>query len=477
MSVSRRHALGSLAAAPFVQTRRRDARRTNVVMFMTDDHGAWATGAYGCRDMHTPHIDRLASSGVRFRNAFACTPVCSPSRMTYMTGTMPSAHGVQDWLLPEDSFGPASPRWLEGHTAYTEVLARNGYNLGMCGKWHMGRDDQAQAGFHYWATVPGGGGTYRDPEFVHNGEKRKVTGFKTDAVGDFALEFLNQQRTGNPFYLLVPFYAPHTPYDFQPEAYRQWYVDSQFPCFPDAPMSPWQNPGLKEMFGKREPKLAYSALVTGADHNIGRILTRLEELHLREDTLVIFTADQGWNAGHHGVWGKGNGTIPFNMYEESLRVPLIWNQPGRIPAGKAPDPLVSSYDYFPTILEYLGLSAEADRRRVGRSYADFLRGRTPRWRDRLYFEYAYVRGIRTANLKYVERAEGWPTELFDLEADPRESRSVAEAPEYRRQRDAFHVELTRHFADLGAPPIAEWRSTTKQKLPEESRLLGPALRK
>ena len=149
--------------------------------------------------MHTPNIDKLAAGGLRFRNAFACTPVCSPSRMTYMTGTLPSTHGVQDWIIPEDSFGPASRRWLEGHLTYTEVLAKNGYRLGMCGKWHMGEDDKAQAGFEYWASVPGGGGTYRDPEFVVNGERRKIQGFKTDAVGDFAIDFLNQQKKGTAF--------------------------------------------------------------------------------------------------------------------------------------------------------------------------------------------------------------------------------------------------------------------------------------
>jgi arylsulfatase A-like enzyme len=238
-------------------------------------------------------------------------------------------------------------------------------------------------------------------------------------------------------------------------------------------MSPWQNPGLSQMFGKREPKLAYSALITGADHNMGRILARLDQLGLRGDTLVIFTADQGWNAGHHGVWGKGNGTIPFNMYEESLRVPLIWNHPGTIPAGRTPDPLVSSYDYFPTILDYLGISTSKHPERVGQSYAGFVRGQKPAWRDRLYFEYAYVRGIRTRNLKYIERAEGWPTELFDLEADPGESHNAADDPAYRAQREAFHKELTRSFSI----PIEDWRKSTRQKLPSESQRLGPALSK
>ena len=472
-SLTRREALAT-AAAPFVQTRRRGSTRPNVVMFMTDDHGAWATGAYGCREMHTPNIDRLAAGGVRFTDAFACTPVCSPSRMTYMTGTLPSRHGVQDWLVPDDSAAPTSRRWLEGHQTYADLLARAGYTLGMCGKWHMGRDAAAQEGFTYWATVPGGSGPYRDPQFVHNGAREKPGKFKTDAVGDYAIDFLDQQKSGHPFYLLVPFFAPHTPFDYQPEDYRRWYNDSAFHCFPDAPMSPWQNPGLRQMFGKREPKHAYSALISGVDANIGRVLARLDELRLRDDTLVVFTADQGWNAGHHGVWGKGNGTIPFNLYEESLRVPLIWNQPGRIPAGKSPDPLVSSYDYFPTILEYLGVTAKSDPHRVGRSYADFLRGRSPQWRSRLYFEYAHVRGIRTGTLKYLERAEGYPDEMFDLEADRGETRNVIDAPEYRPQREAFHRELTKYFEDQGAPSLEDWRSTTKQTLPAESSKKGPA---
>jgi arylsulfatase A-like enzyme len=439
-------------------------------MFMTDDHGAWATGAYGCGDIRTPNIDKLSASGARFTRAFACTPVCSPSRMTYMTGAMPSHHGVQDWLQPEDSYGAASHRWLDGHLTYSQVLAGSGYTLGMCGKWHMGEDDRAQAGFGYWASVPGGGGTYRDPEFVHNGRRAKIDGFKTDIVGNFALDFLSRQKPGEPFYLLVPFYAPHTPYDYQPEEYRKQYAGSAFPCFPDTPVHPWQNRGLRAMHGNRAAKHAYSALITGVDANVGRILEQLDRMGAREDTLVVFTADQGWCAGHHGVWGKGNGTVPFNMYEESLRVPLIWNHPGRIAPGRVLTPLVSSYDYFHTILDYLGIPAPApDQRRVGRSYAGFLRGEKPRWRDRLYFEYCYVRGIRTETAKYVERTREWPSEMFDLENDPGETRNVIDDPEYRKRRDALRADLDGFFRRTGAPPIEDWGRTTTQHLDKYSR--------
>jgi len=385
--------------------------------------------------------------------------------MTYMTGALPSHHHVQDWLIPEDSFGPGSHRWLDGFRTYPEVLANAGYTMGMCGKWHMGDDDKAQVGFSYWATVPGGGGTYRDPRFVHNGTEQKIEGFKTDIQTDFALDFLEKNHNKEPFYLLMPFYAPHTPFDLQPERDRKWYNDSNFPCFPNTPQHQWQSKGLAKMHGNREAKHAYSALISGVDYSVGRVLDRLDKLRVRENTLVVFTADQGWNAGHHGVWGKGNGTTPFNMYEESLRVPLIWNHPGRVKAGHVSDAMVSTYDYYHTILDYVGLEAPKDARHVGRSYAPFLRGQKPAWRNRLYFEYAYVRAIRTGNMKYVERTDGYPTELFDIEADPGETRSVANDPSYKKQLEALRQDLTGFFQKAGAPPLAEWRKTTTQKLP------------
>jgi len=466
--ISRRKLLAG-ATAPFLQTRGRAAsRRTNVVFFLTDDHGAWTLPSYGCPSTHAPNIEALAVGGARFTRAFACTPVCSPSRMTYMTGRLPSHHHVQDWLRPVDSYGPRSRYWLADQPTYSEALARHGYRLGMSGKWHMGHDEKAQVGFTWWNTVPGGGGKYKDPEFVKNGKLVRGEGYKTDLVAGGALEFLEEAKD-DPFFLYVPFYAPHTPYNYQPEAYRKWYDQSTFPCFPDLPMHPWQNRGLRRMFGDREAKHAYSALISGVDYNVGRILKRLEELGLRENTLVIFSADQGWNAGHHGVWGKGNGTWPFNMYEQSIQVPLIWNHPGRIQAGQTLHPMVSSYDFLPTILDYLGVPAPEDAKRVGRSYAPFLHGEQPQWENRLYFEYSYVRAVRTENLKYIERTKEWPSELYDLEADPDEKRNVLEDPRYRNQLAGLRDDLHRFFERAGAPPLEDWHSTTTQELTKYSR--------
>ncbi len=476
MNLSRR-ALFSAAAAPLLQTaqaqRNRRGKRTNVVMFMTDDHGAWATSVYGCSQMKTPNLQKLADGGARFDRAFACTPVCSPSRATYMTGVIPSVHSVQDWLRPEDSFGLKTRRWLDGHATYAEALADASYTLGMTGKWHMGDDDRAQKGFTYWATIPGGGGPYRNVEFIKNGQTTPKQDFKTDAVGDFALEFLDQQKDrDNPFYLLVPFYAPHTPFDSQPEKYRAPYEGSDFACFPRGDAHPWQQSNLRAHHNNTRSMQAYSALITAADANVGRVLDKLQELGKRDDTLVIFTADQGYNSGQHGVWGKGNGTWPFNMYEESIRVPMIWNHPGQIRPRQTVREMVSSYDYFPTILDYLGVkpSASARSHRMGRSYAGLLRGRRPRsWENRLFFEYSFVRGVRTETLKYVERTKDWPSELFDLEADPGETTNRIDDPAYAQRLATLRKEMSEWFTKAGAPPLEDWRGTTKQVLSEYKR--------
>jgi arylsulfatase A-like enzyme len=461
MGVSRR----SIVAAPFLWLPARTAfRQTNVIMFMTDDHGAWAMGAYGCKDMRTPVLDQLATEGARFTRAYTCTPASSPSRISYLTGEIPSQHGVQDSLVDEDSFGPKARRFLDGHSTYSEILAKHGYKLGMCGKWHMGDDTHAQRGFSYWHTVPGAGGSYRDPEFYTNGVRRKLFGFKTDLVADGALEFLDRTRN-SPFYLLVNFFSPREPYDFQPDRDREPYRNCEFGCFPDEDSHPKQNPAFARLAGRRESKVAYSALVTAVDRNIGRILRYLDRLKRRDETLIIFTSSQGWNAGHHGVWGRGNGTIPFNLYEESVRVPMIWNLRGRIRAGHVVTPMVSNYDFFPTILDYLGYGQARDPRLAGRSYADFLRGRALNWNNRIFFEYSYTRGIRTETMKYVERSKEWPSELYDLEADPGEAENVIRDTRYAKTLAAMRADLAQFFHNRSAPAIDDWRSSTHQNLP------------
>lgn len=464
MSIRRRDflALAGAAALPA-----QAPPRPNVVFFMTDDHGAWSLGSYGCRGMHTPNLDQLAADGMRFTRAFACTPVCSPSRATYYTGRLPSHHGVQDFLMGEDAAGPRSRFFLEGQTTFAHVLSENGYVCGLAGKWHLGMETTPQSGFEYWCTTLRPGGTFKQPEFSVNGERITAPDYKTDFVGDCAIDFVEKNRD-RPFCLVVPFFAPHTPYDYQPEKYRAPYRDSNFDCFPAEQKHPQRRRRFDRYHGDREAMTSYSALVAGVDANVGRVLAKLDELGLRENTVVVFSADQGWNAGHHGVWGKGNATIPFNMFEESIQVPLIWNHPGSIEAGSTASAMVSTYDFFPTLLDYLGVEAPHDPKRVGRSYAGFLRGEKPAWNNEVFFEYGYVRAIRTENLKYVRRTDGWGDELVDLEDDPDEVINRIGAPWYREQLQVLRERLDAFFEQAGAPPLEKWRSTTQQEIPIDS---------
>ncbi|HUQ93403.1 MAG TPA: sulfatase-like hydrolase/transferase [Bryobacteraceae bacterium] len=462
---NRRTMLTALAGALGATTSQAAAARpVNVVFFLTDDHGAWATGAYGCREFYTPNIDRLAAEGALFSRAYACTPVCSPSRATYITGKMPSGHGVHDAMVADDCWGPKKRRLLDSHITYSELLAKAGYTLGMCGKWHMGDDGNAQAGFSYWCTKAEKGSTYKNSTLVKNGAAVQIDGFLTDACTDAGLEFIeaNKQR---PFFLYMPFHAPHQPFNYQPERDRKWYADSTFPCFPEAGKNPQRRRNFENLHGNREAKTSYAALVSGVDFSVGRIVRRLEELGLRENTLIVFAADQGWNAGHHGVWGKGNATIPFNMYEESIKIPLIWNHPGKIQKGTTIPAMVSNYDFFPAILEYLGVPAPPpDAARLGRSYAPFLRGEKPEWRTELYFEYCYTRAVRTENLKYIERAENWPAEFYDLELNPAEDINMIGVRANHKRLNALRTRLRSAFEASGAPPIEKWHDSVRNVL-------------
>ena len=436
--------------------------RLNVVLIMTDDHGAWSLGCYGNTQAHTPNIDALAASGMRFTNAFAAAAVCSPSRMTYMTGKMPCQHGVQDYIVAAESRGDRRRRFLDGQTTYSELLAKQGYSLGMFGKWHMGDDTQPQKGFRAWFAIAGA--PYRDPAFFRDGEEVQLPGYKTDLITDEALRFIEANKD-KPFFAKVSFNAPHTPYNFQPEEYRRPYLNSTFPAFPQEAPHPNQIRVYRQHLGKVETRLSYMALVRGVDQNTGRIVRALDRFGLRKNTLVIFCADQGFNCGHHGVWGKGNGTLPFNLYEETIRIPFIWNLHGTIPAAESAA-MVSTYDFMPTLLDFVGAPPPEDRSLPGRSFAGLLRkGGQAEWRsDRVFVEYAYARGIRTRRFKYVRKGDGHPDEFYDLAADPLERRNLAREAKHTGAAARFRDELDTWFAQRGAPPIEDWRSTAKNVL-------------
>ena len=432
-------------------------RPANVIFILTDDHGQWAMGCYSNREIQTPVLDRLAAEGARLTRAFAATPVCSPSRATFFTGLMPCHHGIQDWIQ-EENVGPRATRFLDGQTAFTQVLARQGYKCGLIGKWHMGDSATSQQGFSHWFAMPTGGSRYQDGEMIWHGKTQVYPGYLTEMLTDKAIEFIEQSRP-DPFFCYLAYNAPHTPYEGTPEKYRQIYRDSPLRTFPDEPLNPL-NTGLgRANHRKRDSMITYYAMITAVDEQVGRIVRKLDDLNLRRDTLIVFAGDQGFMCGHHGLWGKGNGSWPFNMYEESMLIPMIYNQPGRVRPGLVIDAMVNNYDFPATILDYLGQPPL-----TGASYAPFLEGRKRPWRNTVYGEYQYTRMVRTERWKYVHRTEGFPSELFDLRSDPGERRNLIDDPGHAARVRELKADLDRWFAARGCGPDS-WKST-RQILPK-----------
>lgn len=429
---------------------------TNLVVIMTDDQGAWSLGCEGNAEAHTPVLDRLAGEGVRMAHAYAATPVCSPSRATFFTGRIPSQHGIHDWIKHEN-FGPRARYCLNDEVLLSDVLAKHGYACGLVGKWHLGDTIRPHAGFTYWYTMPQGGSQYQDAEMIWEGQVVKTKGYLTDRITDKAIEFLEARGKGDgPFYLEVQYNAPHSPHAGHDPELVTMFKDCPFASIPKLPVHPWASNSM-ELIGQRDPLMQYFAAVAGVDRGVGRILERLDQLGLTDKTLVVFTSDQGYCCGHHGVWGKGNGTNPRNMYDTSLRVPMIFRQPGRLPKGQVIDAMVSAYDFMPTVLDCLSLPPSPGRNLPGRSFAPLLRGaKVQDWPDAVFGEYGHTRMIRTRDAKYIHRADGGPHELYDLQADPGESKNLADDPQHKPIKIALRKQLFEWFdryVESGADPI------------------------
>jgi arylsulfatase A-like enzyme len=446
--------------------------RTNVLFILTDDQGPWAMGCAGNREIRTPHLDRLAASGARFSHFFCSSPVCSPSRASFLTGRMPSQHGVHDWIR-HGNVGDDAVAYLVSEVAYTDVLAANGWDCALSGKWHLGHSQLQQHGFSHWYVHPRGGGEYNNPEMIRDGELIAEQGYVTSLITDDALAYLDRHadtlETASPnsepapFYLGVHYTAPHSPWTGHPKSIADSYDDCPFESCPQEPIHPWSvGHGLTEgSLGNREHLQGYFAAVTAMDADVGRLLDKLDDRGLRQDTLVVFVSDNGFSCGHHGFWGKGNGTFPLNMFENSVTVPFLVSQPGRIAPGQCVDGLHNAFDLFPTLLDYLELSPPDDGvDRPGRSFADILDGSKrgdPSGHEAVvvdggepgrpeYSEYGASRMVRTGSWKYVDRGTDQPGELYHLKEDPDERANLVDDIGYGRRRDELHTLLQDWFA-------------------------------
>lgn len=426
----------------------KDTSRPNIVFILSDDQGAWAMGCAGNDEIKTPNLDRLASQGIRFENFFCASPVCSPARASIMTGRIPSAHGVHDWIrsgnvdidelseevketgLFRDEKKPIE--YLKGQIAYTDVLAQNGYICGLSGKWHMGDSVRPQKGFSHWFTIARGGCFYMRPDVVRDGKVVIEDEYLTDLITEDALKYLDERREDDkPFYMSVHYTAPHSPWDrdqHPASIYDEYYNNCPFDSVPDEPIHPWQIASCP--YGSRERRRellsGYYAAVTAMDMNIGKIIDKIEEMGIRENTLIIFSGDNGMNMGHHGIWGKGNGTFPLNMFDTSVKVPVIFSRPLHIPEGVVCHEMLSHYDIKPTILDYLGFENKEADKLPGISFAPILKGEHMPGRDRvvIYDEYGPVRMVRTREWKYIHRYPYGPHELYDLVNDTYEEHNL-----------------------------------------------------
>ena len=266
------------------------------------------------------------------------------------------------------------------------------------------------------------------------------------------LRYLDAHK-GERFYLSVHYTAPHSPWTGHPQDVVDSYGDCPFESCPQEPKHPWAISLTDRCLGNREMLKGYFAAVTAMDIGLGRILDRLEALGLRENTLLIFASDNGFSCGHHGFWGKGNGTRPRNMYENSIRVPFVLSHPGCIPAGRVEEGMVSAYDFLPTLLDYLGLPIPTEQNLPGRSVAPLWRGESMAGNEIVvvYDEYGPVRMIRTRDWKYVHRYPDGPHDLFDLANDPDERRNLADDPAQAPRIRELRGELEAWFARYVIP--------------------------
>ncbi|MBK9166967.1 MAG: sulfatase [Bryobacterales bacterium] len=411
----------------------RAQERPNLVFLLSDDQRWDALGAMGHPILRTPHLDRLASRGVLFRNHFVTTSICAVSRASIFSGQWAGTHGIRDFAT-----GFTDDAW--GRT-YPALLRHAGYFTGFIGKWGVGRD-LPESRFDFWRGFGGQGHYYQkrpNGQFVH----------LTELMGDQSIEFLDAAPRGRPFCLSVSFKAPHV----QDQDPRQFlydpanaalYQDVRIPVPETAepryinalPVEVQRSEGRRRWavrFGTpelyEESVRSYYRLITEMDTAIGRLTAELARRGLADNTVIVFTSDNGFYLGEHGLAGK------WLMHEESIRVPLLIFDP-RLPAarrGSTVDEMTLNVDLAPTLLAAASLPPVSGMQ--GRPLLPLVRGERPRWRREWFYEHHFshdgwipqTEGIRTNRWKYTRYLDTQPLfeALFDLAADPREARNLA----------------------------------------------------
>ena len=438
-------------------------RRPNILFIMTDDHAAHALSCYSGRLNRTPAMDRLAREGVLFSKAFVTNSLCAPSRATILTGKYSHAHGVRDNFTDFDTSQWTFPR----------ALRAAGYRTALVGKWHL-RSDPAD--FDYWNILPGQG-AYVNPYLIEMGQRKRHTGYVTDIITEIAIRKMKEWKD-NPFCLLLHHKAPHRNWQPAPR-HASLFADAELPLpetFDDDYSSRTSSAAHADMriadmpdyagdapaaLSERERKVYnyqrfikdYLRTIAAVDESIGRVLQFLDASGLAENTLVVYTSDNGFFLGDHGWYDKRF------MYEQSLRVPLIVRFPGVAQPGTRCGAFVLNTDVAPTLLDAAALQPPGDLH--GRSLIPLLRGQQPvDWRTAMYYHYYEYpqshrvrphRGVRTGRYKLIHfyTVDEW--EMYDLQRDPNELQNIYGDPRYAYTQKGLMAEMERLSAELRVP--------------------------
>jgi arylsulfatase A-like enzyme len=404
-----------------------------------------------------------------FSRCYANNAVCSPTRATFLTGLMPCQHGVHCYLGAGGAqVGPGAYDTLEEFDTLPSLLAGTGYTCGLSGKWHLVGNLHPQEGFTFWITKPHGHSQgFYDQQVIEHGEIRTEPQYLTDLWTDRAVEFIETNRA-RPFFLFLAYNGPYGLGSAMLEPIRnrhqETYAQQTLPSFPRLPAHPW-NHNYAGRIGDLQAIRKYAAEISGIDDGVGRVVATLKQLGLDRNTLVIFTADQGMAGGHSGFWGMGDHTRPLTAFDWTTHIPLIFRLPGRIPAGRRVDLLVSNVDFFPTMLDYLGLERTARPQPVppGRSFAAELRGEPiDHWDNTVFYEFENVRAIRTDEWKYIERFRQSPNELYDLKSDPAELHNLIDQPPHAAVQRDLAQRLHAWFDRVADPQWDLWKGGTSK---------------
>jgi arylsulfatase A-like enzyme len=464
------------------------ATRPNVLFIMSDDHASHAMSCYDSRINTTPHIDRIAQGGMRFDNCFCTNSICGPSRAVILTGTYNHVNGVTTLVSPMDGRQPTYPK----------IMQAAGYQTAIVGKWHLGHGgDHDPQGFDYWNVLPGQG-LYHNPEMIEMGESKVFEGYVTDLITDCSLNWLQQRDKDRPFCMMVHHKAPHRPWEPddkhatmyedetipEPETFNDDYAnraraaaEATMRISRDLTPTDLKQPVPEGLTEQQEKQWKYQRYikdylrcVASIDDNVGRLLDYLDDEGIADDTIVVYTSDQGFFLGDHGWYDKRF------MYEHSLRMPLVIRYPRAVKAGSVSEDMVLNVDFAQTLLDYTGL--ETPQRMQGRSFRPILEGDSPGdWRTSMYYRYWMHRGghnvyahygVRTLDYKLIYYyADGMGTpgsvdeqlprewELFDLRKDPLELFSVYSDPKYADVVKELTAELHRLQRDVGDEPYPD----------------------